>query len=256
MSGPEAYGDFSVFKADRPAPGVLRLWIDTGVANNGVTHENHPEFGKIWRAVAEEDDVRAVVVRGTNGVFCGGGDISFLGPLVDSQPTRNTVYEDIRSLVLNLLDCPKPVVTAIEGTCGGAGLAVGLMADISVAARSATLIDAHLMVGLVPGDHAAFSWPLSMGMAKSKYHLLTASPLSGEEAERCGLVSLCADDDKLHERSLEVAVRLAQMPPDAVAMTKRSLNAWYRLAQPIFEQAAAQEAFGFAGDTVRSLAGR
>ena len=73
------------------------------------------------------------------------------------------VYEDIRALVLNMLDCPKPIVSAIEGFCSGAGLAVGIMADISIAARSATFIDTHTIVGLACGDHAALSWPLHDG---------------------------------------------------------------------------------------------
>ena len=255
MSGPEPYGDFKAFKADRPHPGVLRVWIDTAVANNGIDHENHREFGEVWKAVAAEDDVRAVLVRGTNGVFCGGGDMSFLGPLVDSHARRAAVYEDIRALVLNMLDCPKPIVTAIEGFCSGGGLAVALMADVPIAARGATLIDTHVMAGLAAGDHAALAWPLLMGMAKAKYHMLTATPMSGEQAERNGLVALCTDDGDLHDKSMEVAVKLAALPPEGVSLTKRSVNGWYRLAQPIFEQAAAQEAFGFANDTVRTLAG-
>ena len=80
MTAPAPYSRFRAFKFDRPSSGVLRIWIDTGAPNNGVTHENHREFGEVWRAVAGEDDVRAVVVRGTGGIFCGGGDMSFLRP--------------------------------------------------------------------------------------------------------------------------------------------------------------------------------
>jgi enoyl-CoA hydratase len=253
MSAPEPYRSFSAFEFDRPQPGVLRLWIDTGAPNNGVTIDNHREFVDVWRAVASEDDVRAVVVRGVNGVFCGGGDPGFLRPLLDSPQDRLTVYEDIRALVLNLLDCPKPVVSAIEGFCSGAGLAVGLMADIPVAARSASLLDSHILAGLASGDHAAFAWPLLMGMARSKYHLLTATALTGELAERYGLVAQCVDDAELHERALEVAARLASLPPEAVSLTKRALNGWFRLAQPVFEQSAALETLGFAGDAARAV---
>jgi enoyl-CoA hydratase len=254
MTGPSTYAGFSAFKVDRPADGVLRLWVDTGAPNNGVTHENHREFGEVWNAVAREDDVRAVVVRGVGGIFCGGGDMSFLPPLVDSHETRRNVYEDIRALVLNMLDCQKPIITSIEGVCSGAGLAVGLMADIPIAARSATLIDTHTIVGLACGDHAALAWPMTIGMAKSKYHLLTATPLTGEEAERSGLVALTVDDADLHARALAVATKVASLPPEGVALTKRALNGWYRMAQPIFEQAAAFEAAGFANDTVRAFA--
>ena len=196
-----------------------------------------------------------MLVRGTGGIFCGGGDLSFLPPLVDSHRTRATVYEDIRSLVWNIVDCPKPIVCAVEGMCSGGGLAVAIMADVAVASRNAMLIDSHHMAGLACGDHAVLAWPLMMGMARAKYHLLTATPISGEEAAQAGLVALAVDPDQLHDRSLQVAQRLASLPPEAVAQTKRALNSWYRLAQPIFEQAAAQEAFGFAGDTVRQIAG-
>ncbi len=254
MSEPQTYAGLSAFRADRPADGVLRLWIDTGAPNNGVTHANHREFGEVWRAVAREEDVRAVVVRGTGGVFCGGGDMSFLPPLVESHETRRDVYEDIRALVLNMLDCPKPIISAIEGVCSGAGLAVAIMADIPIAARSATLIDTHTIVGLACGDHAAMAWPMTMGIAKSKYHLLTATPLTGDDADRAGLIAIAVDDAELHERALAVAKKIASLPPEGVALTKRAVNGWYRMAQPIFEQSAAFEAAGFAGDTVRALA--
>jgi enoyl-CoA hydratase len=253
MSEPAPYRDFTAFKADRPHDGVLRLWIDTGAPNNGITHDNHREFGDVWTAVAAEEDVRVVLVRGTDGIFCGGGDISFLEPLVDSPARRAAVYEDIRALALNMLDCPKPIVTAIDGVCSGGGLAVAVMGDVSIASRSATLIDAHIVVGLACGDHAAFAWPLLMGMARAKYHLLTATALSGDDAAQAGLVSFAVDDTDLPDQSLEVAKTLASLPPEAVSQTKRALNGWYRMAQPILEQAAAMEALGFAGEHVRSI---
>jgi enoyl-CoA hydratase len=253
MSQPEAYKGFSAFKADRPHPGVLRLWIDTGHPNNAVTHENHAEFGDVWKAVAAEEDVRAVLVRGVDGVFCGGGDMSFLPPLVESHETRMAVHHDIRALVMNMIDCPKPIVSAIDGMCSGAGLAVGIMADVAVAAESASLWDAHVMYGLVCGDHAAMAWPLKMGMAKAKYHLLTATAVTGKEAERNGLVALSVADAELQQAAMDVAIALTKLPAEAVSLTKQSLNGWYRLGQPIFEQSAALEALGFAGDTVREL---
>jgi enoyl-CoA hydratase len=253
MSQPEAYKGFSAFKADRPHPGVLRLWIDTGHPNNAVTHDNHAEFGDVWKAVATEEDIRAVLVRGVDGVFCGGGDMSFLPPLVESHETRMAVHRDIRALVMNMIDCPKPIVSAIDGMCSGAGLAVGIMADVAVAAESASLWDAHVMYGLVCGDHATMAWPLRMGMAKAKYHLLTATAVTGKEAERNGLVALSVADAELQQAAMDVAIALTKLPAEAVSLTKQSLNGWYRLGQPIFEQSAALEALGFAGDTVREL---
>ena len=97
------------------------------------------------------------------------------------------------------------------------------------------------------GDHAAICWPLLCGMAKAKYHLLTCEVLTGEEAERIGLVSLCVDDDQVQDRALEVAVSLTTMSQSALRWTKHTLNYWLRQAAPIFEASLALEFIGFAG---------
>ncbi len=84
---------------------------------------------------------------------------------------------EARDLVYNVINCSKPIVSAIHGPAVGAGLVVALLADVSVAARTAKIIDGHTRLGVAAGDHAAICWPLLCGMAKSKYHLLTCEPL-------------------------------------------------------------------------------
>src|SRR3546814_20233212 len=86
------------------------------------------------------------------------------------------------------------------------------MADITIAARNAKLVEGHTRLGVAAGDHAALIWPLLCGMAKAKYYIMTGEPISGEEAERIGLVSLCVDDAKLMDKTIEVATRLAYRP--------------------------------------------
>jgi enoyl-CoA hydratase len=82
-------------------------------------------------------------------------------------------------------------------------------------------------------------------MAKAKYHLLTCEPLSGEEAERIGLVSLCVDDDQVHDRALAIAVQLAEGSQTAIGWTKHTLNHWYRAQIPAFDASVAYEMLGF-----------
>ena len=81
------------------------------------------------------------------------------------------------------MDSEAPIVSAIHGPAVGAGLVIALLADISIAARDARIIDGHTRLGVAAGDHAAVCWPLLCGMAKSKYYLLTCETLSGEEAD-------------------------------------------------------------------------
>ena len=119
------------------------------------------------------------------------------------------MLREARDLVHHMIDCSTPVVSAIEGPAVGAGLAVALLADISVAGRTARLIDGHTRLGVAAGDHAAVIWPLLCGMAKAKYYLMTCETLSGEEAERIGLVSRCVDDDEVLATATGIAVRLA-----------------------------------------------
>jgi enoyl-CoA hydratase len=139
----------------------------------------------------------------------------------------------------------------VHGPAVGAGLVAALLADVSVVGRTAKIIDGHTRLGVAAGDHAAICWPLLCGMAKAKYHLLTCDALSGEEAERIGLVSLCVDDARLHDTALDVAGRLARGSQSAIRWTKYALNNWLRMAGPTFDASLALEFMGFAGPDVR-----
>jgi enoyl-CoA hydratase len=158
---------------------------------------------------------------------------------------------EARDLVLNLIDCSKPIVSAVHGPAVGAGLVAALLADVSVVARSARIIDGHTRLGVAAGDHAAICWPLMCGMPKAKYHLLTCETLTGEEAERIGLVSVVTDDDQVHARALEIATQLAAGAQDAIRFTKHTLNHWYRAQVAIFDASLAYEFMGFAGPDAR-----
>ena len=119
------------------------------------------------------------------------------------------------------------------------------MADISIAAENARLTDGHLRMGVAAGDHGAIVWPLLCGMAKAKYYLMTSDFITGREAERIGLVSLCVPADALQEKAMEVATALATGPRQAIKYTKRALNQWMLQAGPIFDHSLALEMLGF-----------
>jgi enoyl-CoA hydratase len=158
---------------------------------------------------------------------------------------------EARDLVVNVVNCSKPIVSAMHGPAVGAGLVAGLLADVSVVGRSARIIDGHTRLGVAAGDHAAICWPLLCGMAKAKYYLLTCDTLTGEEAERIGLVSLCVDDDQVHDTALDVATRLSEGAQAAIRFTKHTLNHWYRAQTAVFDASLAYEFYGFGGPDVR-----
>jgi enoyl-CoA hydratase len=248
---PDRYAAYPSLQLERPADGVLRLVMSAPGRLNAAGHQMHRDLAGIWPEIDRDPEVRAVVVRGAGDAFSAGGDLDLVADMADDFEVRLRVLREARDLVYNLLNCSKPVVSAMAGPAVGAGLVIGLLADISIAARSARIIDGHTRLGVAAGDHAAIVWPLLCGMAKAKYHLLLCEPVSGEEAERIGLVSRCVDDDQLHTVALEVAVRLAGGSQSAIRWTKYALNNWLRTAGPAFDTSLALEFLGFGGPDVR-----
>jgi enoyl-CoA hydratase len=235
--------------------GVLEITMSTPGRMNAVGPEMHRDLAEVWTTVDRDPDVRVAIIRGAGGVFSAGGDLDMIGEIAGDFATRARVLREARDIVYNLINCAKPVVSAIDGPAVGAGLVVGLLADVSIVARTARIIDGHTRLGVAAGDHAAIVWPLLCGMAKAKYHLLTCEPLSGEEAERIGLVSLCVDSEALDDTARSVARRLAAGSQSAIRWTKYALNNWLRAAGPIFDASLGLEFIGFTGpDVVEGVA--
>jgi enoyl-CoA hydratase len=247
----DRYDPFDALTIDRPSPGVLRIVIDTPGRMNAVDAAKHRALADVWPVVEADPDTNVVLVRGADGTFSAGGDLDMIEGMLDDEARRAETMREARDLVVNLVALSKPVVSAIDGVAVGAGLAVALLADVSIAARSARIIDGHTKLGVAAGDHAVLLWPLLCGLAKAKHLLLTCDPVSGEEAERIGLVSMVVDDDALHDTALELAARLARGSQPALRATKASLNLWLRQAIPAFEASLAHEFLGFTGSDAR-----
>jgi enoyl-CoA hydratase/carnithine racemase len=248
---PVEYSDFPSLAVDRPAEGVVRITMEAKGKLNAAGADMHRDLAGIWRAIDADPTARAALIRGADGVFSAGGDFDLIETMADDFATRARVFREARDLVYNVIDCSKPVVSAIRGPAVGAGLVVGLLADVSVAADNARIVDGHTRLGVAAGDHAVLVWPLLCGMAKARYHLLTCEPLSGAEAERIGLVSLCVADADVEDRALAVAVRLAAGSATAVRWTKLALSNWLRMFGPAFDASAALEFLGFGGPDLR-----
>jgi len=237
------------FRFDRPGDGLLRMTFDAPGLNS-VSPAAHREIGDVWVTVDRDDDVRAVIVQGAGKGFSSGGSFELLESMTSGFENRTRVMREARDLVTNIINCSKPIVSAMHGPAVGAGLVAGVLADVSIVSRTARIIDGHTRLGVAAGDHAAICWPLLCGMAKAKYYLLTCETLTGEEAERIGLVSLCVEDDEVQDKALEVATKLASMSQSALQWTKHTLNHWYRAAGPAFDASLAYEFYGFGGPDV------
>ena len=246
--------DYAAFKTLTIRPhdnGILEVIMGAPGKLATADHAGHAELAEIWRVIGADPAVRVAILRGEGKGFSGGGDLSLVADMARDFNVRTRVWKEARDLVYNVINCDKPIISAMHGPAVGAGLVAGLLADISIAAKSAKIIDGHTRLGVAAGDHAAIVWPLLCGMAKSKYYLMTCDPLSGEEAERIGLVSLCVDDDQLVPKAFEVAHKLASGSQSAIRWTKYALNNWLRMAGPTFDASLALEFMGFSGPDVQ-----
>ncbi|PLQ02005.1 enoyl-CoA hydratase/isomerase family protein [Cupriavidus pauculus] len=210
----------------------------------------HRELAEIWRDISADPDIRVALIRGEGKGFSAGGDLALVEDMANDFATRTRVWHEARDLVYNVINCDKPIVSAMHGPAVGAGLVAGLLADISIASKTARIVDGHTRLGVAAGDHAAIVWPLLCGMAKAKYYLMLCESVSGEEAERIGLVSLAVEEDELVAKAFEVANRLAAGSQTAIRWTKYALNNWLRMAGPAFDTSLALEFMGFAGPDV------
>ncbi|HEV2364068.1 MAG TPA: enoyl-CoA hydratase/isomerase family protein [Caulobacteraceae bacterium] len=249
MSDP--YARYRRLAFDRPSDGVLRITLNNPERLNAADAAMHAELADIWADIGRDDSVLAAIITGAGRAFSAGGDFDMIEAIMDDFATRVRVWSEARAIVHNLIDCPKPVVSAMRGPAVGAGLVCGLLADISIATPEARIIDGHTRLGVAAGDHAAIVWPLLCGMAKAKYYLLLCETLSGAEAERIGLISLTAPDAELDAKAVEIAARLADGAPQAIRWTKHALNNWLRSAGPAFDASLALEFMGFSGPEAR-----
>ena len=245
----DAYARYTRLRFDRPHPKVLRITMDNGRMNT-ADDVMHAELADIWRDVDRDPTVNAVVITGAGKVFSAGGDFAMVRQAIDGFDARTRQWKEAREIVYNVINCNKPVVSAMRGVAVGAGLVCGILADVSIATKDCRIIDGHTRLGVAAGDHAAIIWPLLCGLAKAKYYLLLCEQVLGAEAERIGLISLAVEDDELDAKAVEIATRLAEGAQTAIRFTKHALNNWLRQAGPTFDASLALEFLSFTGPEV------
>jgi enoyl-CoA hydratase len=238
-------------KLERLTDGVLLITLNRPDVLNAADEDMHAELAAIWADVSNDPDTRVAVVTGAGRAFSAGGDLAMVERQIGNYDLVTHMLKEMSDLVYNMANCEKPIISAINGVAVGAGLVVALLADISICAADAKLGDGHVRLGVAAGDHAAIIWPLLCGLAKAKYYLLTGEMVTGEEAERIGLVSKVLPRDEVLPEALNIASRLATGPQLAVRLSKRALNGWLRTAGPIFDQSAAYEMLTFMGEDIK-----
>lgn len=241
------FDSYEGLRFERRENGVLWMTISRPESLNATNAAMHLGLSRVWDDINDDSETRVVVVTGEGKAFSAGGDMAWLEGFVGDPEALQAVMREAGDVVYRMLRCEKVIISAINGVAVGAGLAVALMADISLIDEDALFTDGHLRIGVAAGDHAAICWPLLCGMAKAKYYLLTADFIDGKTADQIGLVSKAVPGHELLDEAQKLANKLAIGPQQALRLTKRSLNLWMQQAAPVFDASLAFEMLTFLG---------
>jgi enoyl-CoA hydratase len=245
------YDEYQFLEFTRHEDGILLITINRPDVLNATNARLHWELSRVWKDIDDDPETNVVIITGKGRAFSAGGDLDMIETMKNNHANISQAMREAGDIVYNIVNCEKIIISAINGVAVGAGLVVGILADVSICGKSARIVDGHTRLGVAAGDVACIIWPLLCGLAKAKYYLLTCKPLSGTEAERIGLVSLCVEDADLQKIALETAEELANGAQSAIRWTKYALNNWLRVNGPIFDTSTALELLGFTGAEAR-----
>src|SRR6201986_4208291 len=218
------YEEFAPWLLVEKTGNVHVVSINRPEAFNAGNEEVHHAFATIWRVLTADDDVRAVVTTGIGKAFSAGGDMVMFGRLIDDAVARQFQITEARTVFLEVINFPKPLVSAVNGPAVGLGCSIALLSALLVMGESSYLADPHVAVGLTAGDGGAAMLPLLIGMMKTKEYVLLGDRITAQIADKLNLVTRVVEDRLVLDAALGLGERLAALPSQAVRTSKVAMN--------------------------------
>lgn len=202
--------------------GILEVAFSNPGRKNAMTSSMKEGFEKVIEAFDDDSDVRVLVITGEGQDFCAGADMG--GLKSRHEEARGPRTRGVRRVFWGMMDSEKPIISKVRGVAYGLGVNIALGADIVVAAQGARFCDSHVKAGIAPGDGGAALFPLLLGFHRAKELLMLGDPILAEDAARLGMINHCVPDAELDRVTWDLAVRLRDSAPLAVAYAKMSVN--------------------------------
>ena len=210
---------------------------------NPLTFESYAELRDLFRRLAAEDTVKAIVMTGAGGNFCSGGDVhDIIGPLTRMDPQGLLNFTRLTGdLVLSMRGCPQPIVAGVEGICAGAGAIIAMASDFRFATPEARAAFLFVRVGLAGCDMGACAiLPRIIGQGRAAELLYTGRSMTADEGLAWGFYNRVIAQARMPVEAVEFAATLASGPTFAHAMTKRMLHQEWNLSLETAIEAEAQ----------------
>jgi 2-(1,2-epoxy-1,2-dihydrophenyl)acetyl-CoA isomerase len=181
------------------------------------------ELQEVLQGIAKNQNIKAVIIKGTGKGFCGGGDVKEMYAAADKSRFLRDLTQAIHQCVIEIRNMEKPVIAAVNGSAFGAGLSLALACDIIIAVKDAKLNTAFIGIGLAPGCGTQFVTRL-IGYQRACEYLLTSKTFTAEEAYKLGMINKVVDTDKLDVAVEDVVSSFRPLPPIAVGKAKMLIN--------------------------------
>lgn len=206
--------------------GVLKITLNRPDKLNGLTRELHLALRAALDHAQATPSVRCVLLTGAGRGFCAGQDLAELRlpPADDATDVGGLVQELFNPLIRQIRNLPIPVIAAVNGVAAGAGANIALACDLTIAGKSANFVQAFIHIALVPDSGGSWLLPQLIGPQRAMALTMLGDKLPAETAAAWGMIYRCVDDADLQAEALKLAQRLAALPSEALAATKRLVH--------------------------------
>ncbi|MBE0614828.1 MAG: enoyl-CoA hydratase/isomerase family protein [Burkholderiales bacterium] len=203
---------------------IATITLNRPEARNSITAEVHRELADVVARVLEDVEVKALILTGSGGSFCSGGDIKAMQGSNPSFAEDKLRFDRVHELLYRLIEMPKPVIAAVDGPAFGAGCNLALAADFILATPRAKFCQVFGRMGLVPDFGGLFLLPRIVGLQRAKELMFSARILGADEAKNLGIVFRLVSSDSLQTEARSLARRFCHASTVAIGMAKRALN--------------------------------
>lgn len=170
-----------------------------------------------------DENIRCILITGSGKAFCAGQDLS--EAIDENGPgLKKIVEKHYNPIIRKIRNIEKPIIAAVNGVAAGAGASIALCCDIVVAKKSAVFVQAFSKIGLIPDSAATFFLPRLIGLQKATGLMMTADPISADDAYKIGMIYKVYEDNDFESEALKLAEKLSQMPTKGLGLTKKLLN--------------------------------
>lgn len=228
--------------------GIGRLTLNRPERLNAFSPKMHAELRSLLSDIAEDTETRVIVITGAGRGFCSGADLAAgqLETTPEGPDLGLALERDYNPLIQSIQNLEKPIIAAVNGPAAGAGMSLALACDFTVAAESATFLQAFCNIGLVPDAGSTFFLPRLVGQARAAYLAMLGEKIPAKTAADWGLIWKSVPDDQFEAEISALATRLAAGPTKALGLIKRALHQSWKndLAQQLDMECRSQREAG------------